>query len=50
MRILFADYVQNDGVCAVDLEFDCQLASDYLSYGLMHSVRDQIFEHVMAHV
>ncbi|KAL0937159.1 family 5 carbohydrate esterase [Colletotrichum truncatum] len=40
--------LENDIVCAFDPQCTCQLASDHLSYGLMQSVQDVIFEHVVS--
>ncbi|KAM0227314.1 hypothetical protein ACHAPO_011669 [Fusarium lateritium] len=40
--------LENDIVCSFDPECKCQLASDHLSYGLMKSVQDQIFDHVIS--
>ncbi|KAM0281216.1 hypothetical protein ACHAQH_003647 [Verticillium albo-atrum] len=39
--------LENDIVCAGDPECSCQLASDYMSYGLMQSVQDLIVSHVL---
>lgn len=43
-----ADISQNDTVCAFDPTCKCQIASDHLSYGLMESVQDLIFDHVVS--
>ncbi|KAL5603841.1 hypothetical protein FOVSG1_006591 [Fusarium oxysporum f. sp. vasinfectum] len=40
--------LDNDIVCSFDPECKCQLASDHLSYGLMKSVQDLIFDHVIS--
>ncbi|KAF9870194.1 hypothetical protein CkaCkLH20_12280 [Colletotrichum karsti] len=40
--------LDNDTVCAFDPACKCQIASDHLSYGLMESVQDLIFDHVVS--
>ncbi|KAF2853925.1 carbohydrate esterase family 5 protein [Plenodomus tracheiphilus IPT5] len=40
--------LEDDVVCAADAGCDCQLASDHLSYGLLLTVQDLIFDHVVS--
>ncbi|THX08196.1 alpha/beta-hydrolase [Aureobasidium pullulans] len=42
------DYcLENDIVCASDPACDCQIAADHLSYGLVDSVQETAFQHIV---
>ncbi|THY40724.1 alpha/beta-hydrolase [Aureobasidium pullulans] len=39
--------LENDIVCASDPGCDCQIAADHLSYGLVDSVQETAFQHIV---